>query len=97
MMGDNVFQVLLAPYVTEKSSMSAGDARQYVFKVAKDSSKVDVKNAVEKLFSVSVRSVRTVNVKGKSVRFGRTMGTKKSWKKAYVTLASGDEIDLSGQ
>jgi len=97
MMGNNVFQVLLAPYVTEKSSMSSSDYRQYVFKVAKDSTKIEIKKAVEELFEVSVRSVRTTNVKGKTVRFGRTAGKHKDWKKAYVTLAAGQEIDLATQ
>lgn len=97
MIGDNVFEVLLAPYVTEKSSMSSGELRQYVFKVATDATKHDIKGAVEKLFSVSVSHVRTCNVSGKKVRFGRTFGQRKSWKKAYVTLSAGQEIDLSEQ
>jgi len=95
MRANNVFEVLLSPHVTEKTSASGHAYRQFVFKVAKTSTKHQIKKAVEELFNVVVRSVRTLNVNGKSVRFGKTMGKHSAWKKAYVTLAEGQDIDLS--
>ena len=89
------YQVLLAPHVTEKSSMSAGSARQYVFKVAKESNKTMIKQAVEGIFNVTVQSVRTANMKPESVRFRQAKGTRKGWKKAYVTLQQGQELDVA--
>ena len=97
MRADHIFQVLLSPHVTEKTSMAGHAYRQFVFKVAKRSNKAEIKKAVESLFNVVVRSVRTVNVKGKTVRFGQTMGKHGDWKKAYITLAEGHDIDLSDQ
>tara|TARA_B100002051_G_C16567488_1_gene550848 strand:+ start:146 stop:442 length:297 start_codon:yes stop_codon:yes gene_type:complete len=94
---NNVFNILLSPHVTEKTSMSSHGYRQFVFKVNRNSSKTDILNAVQEVFDVKVRSVRTLNVKGKSVRFGRTMGKHSDWKKAYVTLDKGQDIDLSGK
>ena len=89
------FQILIKPHVTEKSSQFSGDARQVTFKVAPNATKKNVKSAIEKVFGVEVSAVNIARVKGKTVRFGRTQGTKKSWKKAYVTLKQGQEIDLS--
>ena len=67
-----------------------------VFKVAKDATKPEIKQAVEALFTVKVRSVQVSNMKSKSARFGKTMGRHKAWKKAYVILALDQEIDLGG-
>jgi large subunit ribosomal protein L23 len=88
----SIYDVLLAPVITEKCSMQRANGR-YVFKVSSSSTKIDVKKAVEKIFNVSVKDVNTVCVKGKvrgAIR-GR-VGMTKSWKKAYVTLKAGQKI-----
>src|SRR3546814_16527711 len=90
-------QVIIAPLQSEKSTRVAEKANQAVFKVARDAEKPEIKEAVEKLFNVKVDEVRTLLVKGKSKRFDRFSGKRSDWKKAYVTLAKGQEIDyLSG-
>ncbi len=86
-------QVILAPHLSEKA-MNAAQNNQYVFKVARDASKKELKHAIEKLFNVSVECIQTSNMKPKTKRTGKIMGTKKAWKKAYVTLKEGSEIDL---
>jgi large subunit ribosomal protein L23 len=74
-----------------------GDAaNQYVFRVAKDANKLEIKQAVEALFDVKVDSVGVANMKGKAKRFGNQLGKRKDWKKAYVRLQSGQEINLQG-
>ena len=92
---DGIFQVLLAPHVSEKTAITSNGYMQYAFKVVPQSNKKQIKVAVEKLFNVTVRAVTIVNVKSKQVRFGRTQGRHKAWKKAYVTLAAGHEIDVT--
>lgn len=92
---ERLFKVVLAPHVTEKTSL-AGGGNQVVFKVLKDSTKLEIKKAVEQLFEVKVKSVSTAIVKGKSKRFGRALGVRNDWKKAYVTLREGYDIDLIG-
>jgi large subunit ribosomal protein L23 len=87
--------VLQAPIVSEKSSISADSSNQFVFKVQNDATKLQVKNAVELMFNVKVESVRVLNVKGKIKRFGRTLGKRSDWKKAYVKLQSGYSIELA--
>jgi len=91
-----VFKVLLAPHVSEKSTIVGDQSNQYVFKVAREATKPQIKRAVEKLFEVSVEQVRVLNVQGKTKRFGQRMGSRGDWKKAYVTLKSGQEIDFMG-
>jgi large subunit ribosomal protein L23 len=93
---ERVFKVLLAPHISEKATMVADQSNQYVFRVAKDASKLEIKKAVEKLWDVKVKSVRTMNVAGKSKRFGRLDGKRSDWKKAYVSLAHGNELDFLG-
>jgi large subunit ribosomal protein L23 len=94
---DRLHQIIIAPVVSEKSTRVSEKANQAVFKVVRDAEKPEIKEAVEKLFNVKVDVVRTLNVKGKSKRFGRFSGKRSDWKKAYVTLAQGQEIDfLSG-
>ncbi len=88
-------KVLLAPCISEKASMLKAGYRQYVFRVSRDSTKADIRGAVEQLFQVAVRSVRVCNAKGKPTRFGRTAGRRKTWKKAYVMLNQDQEIDVS--
>ena len=92
---ERLFKVLLGPHITEKASMTSGDAAQVVFKVATDASKLEVKKAVEKLFEVKVDDVRVANVKGKTRRTKTGMGRRSVWKKAYVRLAEGQDIDFS--
>lgn len=92
---ERLFQVLRAPHASEKAAVVADLNNQYVFKVSLDATKSEVKTAVEALFKVKVEAVTTLRVKGKMKRnrFGYT--TKPSWKKAYVTVAQGQEIDLA--
>ena len=78
-------EIILAPVITEESMMGTAD-KKYTFKVAKDATKVDIKKAVEKLFSVKVEKVNTINVRGQLRRYGRYEGYRASWKKAIVTL-----------
>lgn len=92
---DRLMTVLLAPIVSEKSTMLAEHSRQYVFRVADDASKPEIKAAVELLFKTKVDSVTVSNVKGKSKRFGRFSGRRRNWKKAFVCLAPGQEINFA--
>jgi len=93
---ERLLKVLIAPHVSEKSSVVAEQNNQYVFKVAKDASKPEIKKAVEMLFNVQVGSVQVINTKGKSKRFGAIQGRRGDWKKAYVTLQGDQSIDLMG-
>lgn len=96
MMQERLLQVLVAPHVSEKSTNVAEAHNQVVFKVLPNARKDEIKAAVETLFKVDVRGVQTANVKGKQKRFGRMPGRRKNWKKAYVKLAPGQEIDFLG-
>ncbi|MDT4288784.1 50S ribosomal protein L23 [Methylomonas sp. MO1] len=87
--------VLYAPIVSEKSSNAADQSNQFVFKVKKSATKLQIKNAVELMFGVEVAAVRVLNVKGKIKRFGRTLGKRSDWKKAYVKLQPGHNIELA--
>jgi large subunit ribosomal protein L23 len=89
-----LMQVLLAPQISEKATYVADKNEQVVFRVASDATKPEVKAAVEMLFKVSVESVQIANVKGKKKKFGRFMGARKNWKKAYVCLKPGQEINF---
>ncbi|XXQ68176.1 50S ribosomal protein L23 [Neisseriaceae bacterium B1] len=91
---ERLMKVILAPIVSEKSNMLAEKRNQMVFKVLKDATKTEIKAAVELLFNVQVASVTTTTTKGKTKRFGRTIGRRSDVKKAYVSLASGQELDL---
>jgi large subunit ribosomal protein L23 len=93
---ERLLKVILAPHVSEKSTLSAELSDTLVFKVATDANKTEIKSAVEQLFEVEVTGVRTVNVKGKTKRHGMRMGKRKDWKKAYVTLKEGHDIDFVG-
>jgi large subunit ribosomal protein L23 len=90
-----LMNVVLAPVISEKSTLVADKNRQYVFRVADGATKPEVKAAIELLFKTKVQSVTVLNVKGKEKRFGRFMGRRRSWKKAYVRLAAGQEINFS--
>ncbi len=89
-----LMQVLLAPQISEKATYVADKNEQVIFRVASDATKPEVKAALELLFKVSVESVQIANVKGKQKRFGRHMGSRKGWKKAYVCLKPGQEINF---
>lgn len=96
--GMNVWDVLKAPVITEKSvllkegSSEEGDAQVLTFRVAKGADKKDIRRAVEEIFNVKVADVRTVNYSGKLKRRGRHEGRRPAWKKAYVTLAAGEPL-----
>lgn len=89
-----LMQVLLAPQISEKATFIADKNEQVVFRVAPGATKPEVKAAVELLFKVSVASVQMVNVKGKSKRSGRSAGRRSDWKKAFVCLKPGQEINF---
>jgi large subunit ribosomal protein L23 len=93
---ERLMKVLLSPLVSEKSAMAADKSNQFAFKVATDATKPEIAKAVEMLFDVKVTDVRTVNVKGKQKRFGAMLGKRNSWKKAYVRLQAGHDIDFAG-
>ena len=92
---ERLMKVLLSPVVSEKSSVVADANGQYTFKVATDATKRELAKAVEKLFEVEVEAVQVVNVKGKQKRFGTIRGKRSDWKKAYVRLKAGSEIDFA--
>jgi large subunit ribosomal protein L23 len=91
-----LYKVLLAPRVTEKTSLVGDESNQYVFQVASDATKAEIRAAVEQLFEVNVESVRTVNVKGKSKSFKLRPGKRNDWKKAYVRVQEGQTLDFLG-
>jgi len=90
-----LLKVLMGPVISEKAAISADANNKHVFKVAADASKPEIKKAVESFFKVKVEDVRTMNVKGKRKRFGQMQGRRSDWKKAYVTLAEGQDIDYA--
>ncbi len=91
---ERLYAVLLEPHFSEKVAVLGEKNNQYGFKVAKDATKLEIKEAVETLFKVTVEGVSTANVKGKVKRTMRGMSRKKNWKKAYVRVAQGQEIDF---
>lgn len=93
---ERLLKVLLAPHVSEKSALMADSAEQYVFKVAMDATKPEVKQAVEALFEVKVQSVNMIKIKGKTKVFKGRVGKRNGVKKAIVRLAPGQEIDFVG-
>ncbi len=93
---ERMYQILLAPHVSEKGTLLADEKNQHVFKVATDATRSEVKQAVEELFKVKVDKVRILNVKGKTKRFGGRPGKRSDARKAYVTLSAGNDIDFAG-
>ena len=93
---ERLMKVLLAPHVSEKAAVAADTNRQFVFRVLPDADKAEIKDAVELLFEVKVDRVQVSNVKGKQKRFGQVQGRRASWKKAYVTLQEGHDIEFMG-
>ncbi len=93
---ERLMRVLVSPHVSEKGARLGDASNQVVFKVLPDARKPEIKRAVEMLFNVKVDGVRVVNVNGKRKGFMRTAGKRSDWKKAYVRLAEGHEIDFLG-
>jgi large subunit ribosomal protein L23 len=91
---ERLMQVILAPVISEKSTRVADQNEQVVFQVAPDATKPEIKAAVELLFKVEVKDVKVANVKGKMKRFGRFFGRRDNWKKAYVCLKPGQELNF---
>ncbi len=87
--------IVLAPVVSEKSTFVADKNRQYVFRVADHATKPEIKAAVELMFKIKVDSVTVSNVRGKTRRFGKVIGRRRNWKKAYVRVAEGQEINFA--
>jgi large subunit ribosomal protein L23 len=94
---EKLYQVILAPHVSEKATRLADKARQMIFEVRPDATKPQIKAAVEKMFNVQVEAVTVSNVKGKRKQSGRIVGKRQDWKKAYVRLKPGQDIDFLGQ
>ena len=92
---ERVFQVLMGPHVSEKAAIVADDNNQYVFKVAVDATKSEIRKSVEQLFKVNVEDVQTLKVKGKVKRNRYGYSAKPTWKKAYVRVAQGQDIDFT--
>ena len=92
---ERVFQVLVGPHVSEKAAIVADESNQYVFKVAVDATKAEIKKSVEQLFKVKVDNVTTLKVKGKVKRNKYGFSAKPTWKKAYVRLEQGQDIDFA--
>ena len=90
---ERLMNIILSPRVSEKTARKADMENQHVFSVAKDAKKLEVKKAVEKMFDVKVDRVRIMNVNGKLKRFQRQFGKTKDWKKAYVRLKEGFDIN----
>jgi large subunit ribosomal protein L23 len=96
MKDERLMLVLVGPHVSEKAARLADSARQVVFKVRRDATKTEIRAAVEKMFSVKVEGVTVARMHGKLKRFGQSIGHRQDWKKAYVTLAEGHDIDFAG-
>jgi large subunit ribosomal protein L23 len=94
---EQLMSVLIAPHVTEKTSLAMQNHNQYTFRVRRDASKTDIRKAIELMFDVKVAGVQVVNEPGKARRFGRTAGRTQDWKKAYVSLSPGQTIDYEAR
>jgi large subunit ribosomal protein L23 len=93
---ERLMAVLVGPHVSEKAAIAADKNRQVVFKVLRDATKDEIRAAVETMFNVKVEGVTVSNMHGKLKRFGQSIGHRSDWKKAYVTLAEGQDIDFAG-
>jgi large subunit ribosomal protein L23 len=94
---EQLMSVLIAPHVTEKTSLAMQNHNQYTFRVRRDATKTDIRKAVELMFDVKVAGVQVVNEPGKQRRFGRIAGRTQDWKKAYVSLTPGQSIDYEAR
>ena len=97
MNNERLMKVLLAPIISEKSTAIAERNNEFAFRVLQDATKPEIKAAVELMFKVEVKSVRVLNAKGKSKRFGRSEGRRRNVRKAYVSLVKGQEINFGGE
>ncbi|MFK4754727.1 MULTISPECIES: 50S ribosomal protein L23 [Oceanospirillaceae] len=95
MIRERLYKVLIAPQISEKATWVAEKHGQYVFRVAPDATKPEIKQAVEALFEVKVQSVQVVNIKGKTKRTARGVGKRNDVRKAYVRLVAGQDIDFA--
>lgn len=93
---ERLLQIILAPHVSEKSTMGMEKRNEYAFQVHQSASKSEVKDAIEQLFNAKVKSVRIVNVRSKKKNFKGMEGLRKGWKKAYVTLQADQKLDMMG-
>jgi large subunit ribosomal protein L23 len=93
---ERMYQILVSPHVSEKGTLLADEQNQHVFRVLPDATRTEVKQAVEKIFNVKVDKVRILNIKGKTKRFGGTIGKRSDTRKAYVTLMPDNDIDFAG-
>jgi len=91
----DLMRIVEAPVISEKSTTVAENSNSVVFKVKSSANKLQIKRAVELLFKVEVESVQVLNVKGKQKRFGKFVGRRSDWKKAYVKLKPGFDIDFA--
>ena len=94
---EQLMSVLIAPHVTEKSSLGMQNHNQYTFRVRRDANKTDIRQAIELMFDVKVKAVQVLNEPGKSRRFGKRTGRTQDWKKAYVSLIQGQTIDYEAR
>ena len=92
-----LMQVLVAPIVSEKATMIAEKSNSVTFKVLQDATKYEIKAAVELMFKVNVKAVAVLNIKGKTKRFGKSVGRRDNLRKAYVTLQAGQQLNLGGE
>lgn len=90
----DIYSVIRKPLVTEKSTIARDEENKYLFEVNRGATKIDIRNAVEKIFKVKVVNIHTINVTGKKKRVGRITGRRRSWKKAVVTLAPGSSLEV---
>ena len=90
----DLYSVIKRPLVTEKTTIARDEDNKYVFEVNRKATKIDIRNAVEKIFKVKVVGVRTINVTGKKKKLGRTVGKGKDWKKVIITLPPGSNVEI---
>ena len=90
----DIYYVIRKPLVTEKSTIARDEENKYLFEVDRRATKIDIRNAVEKIFKVNVVNVRTMNMTGKKKRMGRFAGRRRNWKKAVITLTPGSVIEV---
>lgn len=95
MNAERLLMILRAPHTSEKTTIMAENFKQFTFKVLKNATKIEIKQAVESMFNVKVRNVSVVNVKGKKKRFKQMNGQRSDWKKAFVSLHPGSDIDFT--
>ena len=93
---ERLLKIIVSPHISEKATAAAEKNNEYVFKVVKSASKPEIKDAIELIFSTKVKAVNVSNVKSKTKNFRNKKGTRKGWKKAYVTLEADQKLDVVG-